>query len=142
LLASLGKAHLSTERPPMTQHPTTDPGFAAPGCGAPEFDAPGLDAPGFDADLAAGRLTRAGYALYARELFEVYTALEDAAVALAGDPLAAPFLLAGLRRRRALATDLEYFHGPHWEADLHDLPPLPATRRYAERIRAVAPASP
>lgn len=99
-------------------------------------------AAGFTAELAAGRLTRAGYARYARELFEVYTALEDAAVALAGDPLAAPFLLAGLRRRVMLGADLAYFHGPRWESDLEHLPPLPATCRYAERIRAVAPASP
>ncbi|GAA2060655.1 hypothetical protein GCM10009839_84320 [Catenulispora yoronensis] len=87
-------------------------------------------------------MTPAEYALHARELLDVYTALEDAAVALAGDPQVGPLLLAGLRRRTALLTDLEHFHGPHWRSELEYTRPLPATRRYAERIRAVAPASP
>lgn len=89
----------------------------------------------FMADLLGGRLGVAAYARYTEQLYFVYEALEAGTAALAGDPVAGPFLRPELARLPALARDLEHLRGPGWR---ERAAPLPATRTYADRIARVA----
>src|SRR5919107_3179425 len=69
---------------------------------------------GFLDALAAGRLPRAAYADLAVQHFFIYETLEQAALAMAGDPVAGEFVLPELTRLPALTADLDYLIGPHW----------------------------
>ncbi|GLZ47464.1 biliverdin-producing heme oxygenase [Actinomycetospora sp. NBRC 106375] len=84
--------------------------------------------------LLGGRLALDDYATLVVQYWHVYGALEDGADRLADDPVVGGFAVDALRRREAIAADLAALRGPGW-AD--DLPPLPATARYASRIRAM-----
>lgn len=85
--------------------------------------------------LLGGRLGVAAYARYTEQLWFVYEALESGAGRLASDPVAGPFVRPELLRLPALERDLAHLRGPGWRAALT---PLPATRRYADRVRACA----
>ncbi|NUS16015.1 MAG: biliverdin-producing heme oxygenase [Streptomyces sp.] len=89
----------------------------------------------FMADLLGGRLGVTAYARYTEQLWYVYRALEDGAAALAGDPVAGPFVRPELRRVPALERDLEHLLGGDWR---RHAAPLPATTRYAARITRAA----
>ncbi|MEU8570659.1 biliverdin-producing heme oxygenase [Streptomyces pathocidini] len=96
----------------------------------------------FMSDLLGGRLSVAAYARYTEQLWFVYRALEEAADALADDPVAGPFVRRReLRRVAALEQDLAHLHGTRlggaadWRAALT---PLPATAAYADRVAEVA----
>jgi heme oxygenase (biliverdin-producing, ferredoxin) len=88
----------------------------------------------FMGDLLGGRLGQGAYARYTEQLWFVYRALEEAAVALADDPVAGPFLRPELTRVAALEQDLAHLGGPHWRTAAA---PLPATLAYAARIAEV-----
>lgn len=84
---------------------------------------------GFVRDLLAGRVTRASYALWLRNLWLAYDTLE-AALAVHGAPgLADPRVM----RAAALASDLAALCGPRWR---EDVPMLAAGRDYARAIGA------
>ncbi|MFS4092890.1 heme oxygenase (biliverdin-producing) [Streptomyces sp. AF1A] len=89
----------------------------------------------FLSDLLGGRLGVAAYARYTEQLWFVYEALESAAGRLAADPVAGPFIRPELLRLPALERDLAHLRGPDWRAGLSA---LPATRAYADRVRACA----
>ncbi|KUN39378.1 heme oxygenase [Streptomyces longwoodensis] len=89
----------------------------------------------FLAHLLGGRLDVGAYARYTEQLWCVYEALEAPAGRLASDPVAGPFVRPELFRLAALERDLAHLRGPGWRASLSA---LPATRAYAERIRACA----
>ena len=89
----------------------------------------------FMADLLGGRLGVAAYARYTEQLWFVYRALEEGAVALAGDPVAGPFLRPELSRVPALERDLAHLLGADWR---ERAVALPATARYAARIAEAA----
>lgn len=89
----------------------------------------------FMADLLGGRLGVTAYAGYTRQLWFVYRALEAGARALAGDPVAGPFLRPELTRLAELERDLDHLCGPGWQ---RSATPLPATAAYAARIDRVA----
>ncbi|MFF5259630.1 heme oxygenase (biliverdin-producing) [Actinomadura viridis] len=109
-------------------------GFAAELREATRSDHGDNEGSSYMAALFDGRLGREEYAALVAQLHPVYDLLEQAADRWAGDPVAAPFLLDGLRRREALEADLAFLYGPAWR----DRPgSLPATRRYCERLRQV-----
>ncbi|SDU21567.1 biliverdin-producing heme oxygenase [Jiangella alkaliphila] len=86
--------------------------------------------------LMEGRMSRAGYtALVTQHLF-VYEALESVAAGMRDDPIAGPFVTDELERVPSLRADLAHLLGGADAVD--DLEPLPATRRYADRIRETA----
>ncbi|WP_030746409.1 heme oxygenase (biliverdin-producing) [Streptomyces sp. NRRL F-5135] len=89
----------------------------------------------FMSDMLGGRLGVAAYTRYTEQLWFVYDALESAVDALAGDPVAGPFLRPELARTPELARDLAHLRGPDWRAGLE---PLPATAAYAARIEECA----
>ncbi|MEU6347636.1 biliverdin-producing heme oxygenase [Streptomyces sp. NPDC046977] len=89
----------------------------------------------FIENLLSGRFAVDAYARYTEQLFFVYQALEEAAGPLAQDPVAGPFLKPELMRVAALERDLTHLLGDQWR---DGVTPLPATRRYAERIAEVA----
>jgi heme oxygenase (biliverdin-producing, ferredoxin) len=89
----------------------------------------------FMADLLGGRLGKAAYAGYTQQLWFVYRALEAGARALAGDPVAGPFLRPELSRLAGLERDLDHLYGPGWREFAE---PLPATAAYGARIDQVA----
>ncbi|WP_330457539.1 biliverdin-producing heme oxygenase [Streptomyces sp. NBC_00820] len=89
----------------------------------------------FIGGLLDGRLGVSAYARYTEQLWFVYEALESAAERLAADPVAGPFLRPELLRLPALERDLAHLRGADWRAGLSA---LPATRAYADRIRACA----
>ena len=81
--------------------------------------------------LFEGRLAVADYARLVEQYSFVNGALESAGDAMATDPVAGPFVVEGLRRGPRIAEDLAFYR-------VTDPEPLPATRRYAARIREVA----
>jgi heme oxygenase len=89
----------------------------------------------FISDLLGGRLGVAAYARYTEQLWFVYRALENAAGALAGDPVAGPFLRPELMRVAALERDLDHLLAPGWR---DRAAALPETLEYAARITATA----
>ncbi|MGW0185426.1 biliverdin-producing heme oxygenase [Streptomyces sp. NPDC003362] len=89
----------------------------------------------FMSDLLGGRLDVDAYARYTEQLWFVYEALEAGAERLASDPVAGPFVRPELFRLAALERDLEHLRGPGWRGTLNA---LPATRRYADRVRECA----
>ncbi|MEE4425232.1 heme oxygenase (biliverdin-producing) [Streptomyces bugieae] len=89
----------------------------------------------FMSDLLGGRLGVTAYRRYTEQLWFVYRALEDATEALAGDPVAGPFLRPELARTPELERDLAHLGGPSWHEGLQ---PLPATAAYAARVTECA----
>ena len=81
--------------------------------------------------LFDGRLAVADYARLVEQYSFVYGALEEGAAARAAAPVAGPFGLAPLRRGPRIAAALDFY-------GVTDPEPLPATERYAARIREVA----
>jgi heme oxygenase len=88
---------------------------------------------GFLDALAAGALPRQAYADLAAQHWFIYETLEQAAGAMAADPVAGPFVFPELTRLPALSDDLAVLLGP-----APTLSALPATREYRARLRAVA----
>lgn len=88
---------------------------------------------GFVSELMAGRLSRAEIALFTRQLHAVYSALEDAADRLGDDPRFAPLDDPVLRRLPSLVDDATALGGTRWR----ELPVLPATVAYVERLNEV-----
>ncbi|MFI1434749.1 biliverdin-producing heme oxygenase [Streptomyces lydicus] len=89
----------------------------------------------FMSNLLGGRLGVTAYRRYTEQLWFLYRALEDASGALAGDPVAGPFLRPELARTAELERDLAHLGGPSWR---DGLAPLPATAAYADRVTACA----
>ena len=88
---------------------------------------------GFLDALAAGTLPRQAYADLAAQHWFIYETLEQAAVAMAADPVAGAFVFPELTRLPALSDDLATLLGP-----APALSALPATQEYRARLRAVA----
>lgn len=89
----------------------------------------------FTSALLAGELDRAQYAsLVAQEWF-IYVTLETVGAKLTADPIAGPFLDPRLTRLAGLEADLTFLIGPGWKEQIGA---LPATERYAGRLREVA----
>ncbi|GAA2488346.1 heme oxygenase (biliverdin-producing) [Winogradskya humida] len=95
----------------------------------PDHDA--AQGSGFLDRLAAGDLPRAAYADLATQHYFIYETLEQAAAAMAGDPVAGRFVFPELTRLPALTADLA-----HLTVEVKE--PLPATEEYCERMREVA----
>jgi heme oxygenase (biliverdin-producing, ferredoxin) len=105
---------------------------------------------GFLDRLASGSLPRAAYADLATQHWFIYETLEQAAVAMADDPVAGPFVFPELTRLPALTDDLAVLTGGSPKHEQHvPLPaggspkheqhvPLPATEEYRARLREVA----
>ncbi|MGW8379587.1 biliverdin-producing heme oxygenase [Streptomyces sp. ODS28] len=91
----------------------------------------------FMGDMLGGRLGLDAYTRYTEQLWFVYRALEETAGELADDPVAGPFIRSGLFRLPSLERDLAHLHGDR-EGWREELRPLPATARYARRVREVA----
>ncbi|MFD8689264.1 heme oxygenase (biliverdin-producing) [Streptomyces sp. NPDC059651] len=89
----------------------------------------------FMSDLLGGRLGVDAYTRYTEQLWFVYRALEDGALALAADPVAGPFIQPELMRTAQLERDLAHLRGTDWREGLE---PLPATAAYADRVTECA----
>ncbi|MFF4183900.1 heme oxygenase (biliverdin-producing) [Streptomyces sp. NPDC001691] len=89
----------------------------------------------FMGDLLGGRLGVDAYARYTEQLWFVYRALEEAAPALAQDPVAGPFIRPELMRTAALERDLAHLRGAGWR---RATTPLPSTAAYAARVTECA----
>ncbi len=89
----------------------------------------------FIADLVAGKRSRQDYTALLGQLYFVYQALESVAARLKGDPVASAFVTPKLTRLPAIEADLDYLAGPGWR---QELTPLPATRRYVQRVHETA----
>ncbi|MFC4060152.1 heme oxygenase (biliverdin-producing) [Planomonospora corallina] len=85
--------------------------------------------------LMAGRLSREAYGELVAQHYFAYTALDGVARALAGDPVAGPFVVPELYREEALVRDLETVYGPGW-ADR--ITPSAPTRTLVARIEQAA----
>ena len=88
----------------------------------------------FVSALLDGRLPRTAYAELLGQSYLFYRVLEEAGEKWRGDRVAGSFVFDELVRVPALTADLAWLRGPSWHASLA---PLPATRRYADRIREV-----
>lgn len=93
----------------------------------------------FMSQLLDGKLPAEAYVALLTQSWFIYRDLEAGGRALAGDPLAAPFLHDSLLREAALEQDLEFHLGADWR---NKVTPLPATERYTARLREIAPSWP
>ncbi|MGH3877040.1 MAG: heme oxygenase (biliverdin-producing) [Actinophytocola sp.] len=90
-------------------------------------------APFVDA-LLAGRLPRSAYVRLLGQSYLFYRVLEEAGASWAADRVVGSFVSGALVRGPSLEADLAWLCGPSWHASLT---PLPATKRYIDRIREV-----
>lgn len=88
----------------------------------------------FVSALLDGHLPRAAYAELLGQSYLFYRVLEEAGEKWRGDRVAGSFVFDELVRVPALTADLAWLRGTSWHASLA---PLPATRRYVDRIREV-----
>jgi heme oxygenase len=118
----------------VTAPPTTEVPFSA-AIRQATWDAHGdaEQAPWLSA-LVAGEVSREGYADLVAQHHFAYEALEAAAEAMAGDPVAGPFVDPALTRGPALVADLEALLGPAWR---EEVAPSAATLEYVARIDEV-----
>jgi len=84
-------------------------------------------------ELLRGRLERGAYCVLLRNLHEIYTSLERGLDRHAAHPFVSALDLPGLRRRAALAADLQSIHGEGWER----LGNANATTQYASHLGGV-----
>ncbi|MFD2028844.1 heme oxygenase (biliverdin-producing) [Promicromonospora aerolata] len=89
----------------------------------------------FIEQLLSGALNRAAYADLSAQLLLVYEALEAASATVRDDERGAGLVFNELTRVPAIEQDLAYLYGPSWRDEIET---LPATRDYADRIRAVS----
>jgi len=83
--------------------------------------------------LLQGRLERPGYCRLLRNLQPIYDTLEPALLRRATDARLAPVVLPALFRTAALGEDLATLQGADWP----QLPVMPATRSYVERLQQI-----
>ena len=88
----------------------------------------------FMQDLMSGKGSRDDYIALLAQHYFIYEALEEAAVRMADDPVAALFISPKLTRLPAIETDLEFLLVADWR---DRIAPLPSTLRYTARIREV-----
>ncbi len=89
----------------------------------------------FMSDLMSGKGTRGDYIALVAQHYFIYDALEAVAAQMEHDPVASRFIEPGLTRLPAIEADLAFLLGDEWREQIE---PLPTTRRYVERIHAVA----
>lgn len=90
----------------------------------------------FVEELMSGRLQLIALRELLTQTWFIYEALEAAGTVLAEDPIAGPFVDPALERLPALERDLTHLHGTaDWRNEARA---LPATERYAARIRTEA----
>ncbi|MFK4791466.1 heme oxygenase (biliverdin-producing) [Microbacterium sp. ZW T5_56] len=92
---------------------------------------------GFMSSLMRGQGTREDYIALVAQHYFMYEALEAATERMRHDPVAATFISEKLTRMPALEADLEFLLGANWREQIE---PLPATRRYVDRINQVGSA--
>ena len=86
-------------------------------------------------DLMKGKGSRDDYIALVAQHYFIYEALENAAVAMKDDAVAASFISPQLTRIPALESDLAFLLGDDWR---DQIAPLPTTIRYVDRINTVA----
>lgn len=84
-------------------------------------------------ELLRGRLDRGAYCVLLRNLHEIYTSLERGLDRHAAHPFVSALDLPGLRRRPALAADLQSIHGEGWDR----LANANATTQYVSHLGGV-----
>jgi heme oxygenase len=89
----------------------------------------------FVTKILDGSARLSAYTALAVQHFHIYTALEEAARALADHPVVSRFLIDGLERVPALTTDLRFLLGPRWRELAI---PRRTTVEYCDRITEVA----
>ena len=94
---------------------------------------------GFISRLMAGTVPPAGFAQLTAQYLAIYRELEAAADRMRADPVAGAFADPALARVPALEADLAHLYGPGWQAAITT---LPATERYADRLREHCRTSP
>lgn len=86
-------------------------------------------------DLMSGKGSREDYIALVVQHFYMYEALEAVAEKMASDTVAGRFITPRLTRLPALVADLDFLLGADWRSFSS---PLPATRRYVERIHEIS----
>lgn len=89
---------------------------------------------GFMSGLLKGDGSREDYVALVAQHWFIYAALEAATERMRNDVVAATFITDRLTRLPALEADLEFLIGADWRERIQ---PLPATKRYVERIEQV-----
>ena len=84
--------------------------------------------------LMNGELTRDSYADMVAQHYFAYLVIEDAAVKMAGDPIAGKFVHEGLNRLPALEEDLEFLLGADWRDKIQE---NEGTKEYVAHLKEV-----
>lgn len=90
---------------------------------------------GYIREILRRRASRAGYALYLRNLLPAYRRLERELERHRGTPGVRAVAIPAVYRAAAMGSDLASLCGPAWRSTL---PLLPAGAAYARRVRAAA----
>ncbi|WP_394620169.1 heme oxygenase (biliverdin-producing) [Lentzea sp. JNUCC 0626] len=85
--------------------------------------------------LLGGTLPMAAFVEFTAQRYFLYSAFEDDDSAVRADPVAGRFVFDELSRLAVVRTDLEHFHGRHWEKVIE---PLPAVAEHCARVRELA----
>lgn len=88
----------------------------------------------FMGELMAGKLDRSRYAELVAQHHFAYVVLEEAAEAMADDPVAKPFVFPELTRVPSLEADLAFLLGDDWR---DQITANPGTQAYCARMREV-----
>lgn len=89
--------------------------------------------------ILEGRVTAALYCLLLRNLHDIYVQLESSLSQHAHDASVAPVVFPELFREAPLAQDLRVLYGEAWRTDI---PRLPTTQRYVERLVVISAEQP
>jgi len=96
----------------------------------------------FVREFIKGRVRKEVYMMMIKDLYHVYTALEECAEACSADPVFGPMHFPHeLTRAPALAEDMAFYFGADWRRQPQCAPSAAATK-YVERLRAVAATRP
>lgn len=93
----------------------------------------------FMGELLRGQMDQVAYCMLLRNLYAIYTPLEQALSQCRTNTLVAPLFLPAVFRAQALALDLDALHGPSWQ---QGVALQPATRRYVDRLQQLSSGSP
>ena len=113
----------------------TEPGFAARVKAATDPSHRDAEGSRFMSHLLDGKLPREAYVELLSQHWFIYRDLEAGGRALADSPVVVPFLHDALLREQALEQDLAFHLGDDWQ---DRITALPATERYAARLREVS----
>ena len=94
---------------------------------------------GFVKCFLKGTVEKTSYRTLVANLYFVYSAMEEEMERHRNHPIVSKIYFSELNRKTSLETDLTYYYGSHWRAQIE---PSPAAQAYVQRIHEIADTAP